>query len=134
MEYNPIAWTSLCGINFDLLQCQYVLAALSLLDLQLIRRHFPLKLAFAMTINKSEGQTLNRVGIYLPTPLFSHSQLYVALSRVLSFSGLRVLLCNKRGVLVDVTKKVVYRDVLNHSEIIISYSLFVLCITFQMLG
>ena len=38
--------------------------------------------AFAMTINKAQGQTLQRVGIYLDTPCFSHGQLYVAASRV----------------------------------------------------
>ena len=35
-----------------------------------------------MTINKAQGQTLQRVGIYLPTPCFAHGQLYVAASRV----------------------------------------------------
>jgi len=67
-----------------------------------------------MTINKSQGQTLNRVGVYLPRPVFSHGQLYVALSRVSTPSGLKVLICNKRGTPVDVTKNVVYRDVLNN--------------------
>ena len=34
-----------------------------------------------MTINKSRGQTLNRVGLYLPEPCFAHGQLYVVFSR-----------------------------------------------------
>lgn len=35
-----------------------------------------------MTINKSQGQTFQRVGVYLPRPCFSHGQMYVACSRV----------------------------------------------------
>jgi len=39
-------------------------------------------LAFAITINKSQGQSLEDVGLYLPRPVFAPGQLYVALSRV----------------------------------------------------
>ena len=46
------------------------------------RRQFPVRIAFAMTINKAQGQTLDRVGVYLPDPCFAHGQLYVAASRV----------------------------------------------------
>ncbi|XP_074318422.1 uncharacterized protein LOC141655232 [Silene latifolia] len=55
------------------------------------RRQFPIKLSFAMTINKAQGQTLQRVGVFLPKPCFSHGQLYVALSRARTAKQLKVL-------------------------------------------
>lgn len=54
------------------------------------RRQFPIRLAFCMTINKAQGQTLDHVGIYLSDPVFSHGQLYVALSRAKSFDNIKV--------------------------------------------
>ncbi|KAE8189004.1 hypothetical protein CF336_g5924 [Tilletia laevis] len=56
------------------------------------RRQFPLRLCFAITINKSQGQSLGRIGIDVRTPCFSHGQLYVALSRATDASQVRVLL------------------------------------------
>ena len=52
---------------------------------KLRRRQFPLRLSYAMTINKAQGQTFNKVGIVLKKPCFTHGQLYVALSRARAF-------------------------------------------------
>ena len=48
------------------------------------QKQFPIRLSFAMTINKAQGKTIPNVGIYLPDSVFSHGQLYVALSRGVS--------------------------------------------------
>lgn len=61
------------------------------------RRQFPIKLAFAMTINKSQGQTFNKIGIDLRKNVFNHGQLYVAFSRVRSWSSLKIYLGNQRN-------------------------------------
>lgn len=45
------------------------------------RYQFPVTLACAMTINKAQGQTVEKLGIYLRKPVFAHGQLYVAISR-----------------------------------------------------
>ena len=55
------------------------------------RTQFPLRLAFAMTINKAQGQTLKHVGLCLTEPVFTHGQLYVAVSRVTDGTNLRII-------------------------------------------
>ena len=54
------------------------------------RRQFPLRLAYSMTINKAQGQTFEKVGLYLQRPCFSHGQLYVAFSRARAFNDVKV--------------------------------------------
>lgn len=44
-----------------------------------------------MTINKAQGQTLNFVGIYLCEPIFSHDQLYAALSRAKTSKCVKII-------------------------------------------
>jgi ATP-dependent exoDNAse (exonuclease V) alpha subunit len=54
------------------------------------RKQFPLWLAYAMTINKSQGQTLFHVGLHLTDDIFSHGQLYVAFSCVKALANVKV--------------------------------------------
>nr|XP_043612651.1 ATP-dependent DNA helicase PIF1-like [Erigeron canadensis] len=76
------------------------------------RRQFLLIVSFAMTINKSQGQSLSIVGLYLQRPVFTHGQLYVAISRVKSKKGLKVLIYDKDGKTTNTTTNVVYKEVL----------------------
>jgi hypothetical protein len=78
--------------------------------IQLIRRQFPIKLSFAMTIHKSQGQTFQRVGVCLTSPLFTHGQLYVALSRCRSKDNLKVQLSYHKSK-ERKTKNIVYKEI-----------------------
>ena len=49
---------------------------------------YPLKLAWAVTIHKSQGKTFDRVVVDIGRGTFAHGQLYVALSRCTNFPGL----------------------------------------------
>ena len=77
------------------------------------RKQFPVRPCFAMTVNKSQGQSLHRVGIFCKRDFFSHGQFYVAASRVGRSNRLRILALDE-----DTKKKkcflsnVVYEEVL----------------------
>jgi ATP-dependent exoDNAse (exonuclease V) alpha subunit len=64
-----------------------------------------------MSINKSQGQTLAHVGLYLSRPVFTHGQLYVAVSRVKTRSGLKILILDGTGMSTTSTINVVYPEV-----------------------
>lgn len=57
----------------------------------LSRQQYPIHLCFAMTINKSQDQSLKTVGADLQTFAFTHGQLYVALLQVTSAQRVTVL-------------------------------------------
>ena len=70
------------------------------------RIQFPVKIAFAFTINKSQGQTMQTVGLFLRPEVFTHGQLYVAISRVRSPEHLKIALID------DYVNNIVFKDVL----------------------
>jgi ATP-dependent DNA helicase PIF1 len=51
---------------------------------------YPIRLAWAITIHKSQGQTFQRIHVDLGTGAFSHGQTYVALSRCTSLNGIKL--------------------------------------------
>ncbi|EFO87587.1 hypothetical protein CRE_05635 [Caenorhabditis remanei] len=88
------------------------------------RLQYPIRLAYACTINKSQGQTLSRCGLLVHSAVFSHGQLYVAMSRVQRAEDFRMWHTKRvtegydnivgGGILV---RNVVYRDVLRDEPI-----------------
>ena len=72
-------------------------------------KQFLVRLCFAMTVNKVQGQSLDIVGVDLHFLSFTHGQLYVALSRVTDLSKLSVLLKENAGRFVE---NIVYPEVL----------------------
>ncbi|CAN1777373.1 ATP-dependent DNA helicase PIF1 [Linum perenne] len=81
------------------------------LNFTLLRRQYPLALSFAMTINKSQGQTLQNVGLCLKKQVFTHGQLYVALSRVTAKAGLKIISCDDANNEKSCMKNVVFQEI-----------------------
>jgi len=79
--------------------------------LKISRTQYPFKLSYAMTINKSQCKTLERVGLYLTeeNQCFTHGHLYVALSRIKGDSS-SICVFKSRKVKNIVYRSILYRD------------------------
>lgn len=65
----------------------HITSEISGLPFNFTRRQFPLTLAYCVTVHKSQGQTLKKICIIADTDPFAHGMVYVALSRVGSWSN-----------------------------------------------
>ncbi|KAH9858385.1 hypothetical protein C2E23DRAFT_717968 [Lenzites betulinus] len=74
----------------------------------LVRRQFPLAPAYATTFNSCQGLTLDVVGVDLVRPVFSHGQLYTALSRIRHRSHAKVRVRPGQAM----TRNVTYHEIL----------------------
>ncbi|XP_070013617.1 uncharacterized protein [Nicotiana sylvestris] len=77
-------------------------------------RQFPIVVYFSMTINKNQGQSLSHMGLFLKKPVFTHGQLYVALSRVMSRKGLKILVYDDDGQIMNEARNVVYKEIFHN--------------------
>ena len=76
------------------------------------RKQFPVRAAFATTINKSQGQTLKFAGVWLRSQVFTHGQLYVACSRVGDPDGLKFAVREDKEGDTEKVPNVVFKEVL----------------------
>ncbi len=76
------------------------------------RKQFPLQLAYAMTINKFQGQTLSHVGLHFIDDVFSHGQLYIAFSCTKAPVNVKVQLLDTVHGWIGLMRNVVYEEAL----------------------
>ena len=77
------------------------------------RRQFLIRVCYAMAVNKSQGQTLSNIVLYLSKLVFSHGHLYMALSRVTTTKGLKILNMRRNGDGSRTIASIVYNKAYN---------------------
>ncbi|XP_074352354.1 uncharacterized protein LOC141691520 [Apium graveolens] len=78
---------------------------------KLVRKQMPLQICYAMTINKSQGQSLDTVGSCLPKSIFTHGQYYVAVNRITSPSELTIFVDDDSDLATNITQNMVFKEV-----------------------
>jgi hypothetical protein len=79
----------------------------------MMRQQFPLRLAYAMTYNKCQGQTMKKVLLDISNPPFAHGHLYLALSRVTNYQDIKII-CKSEQMMnnAPVLNNVTYSDLI----------------------
>ena len=86
-------------------------------EIQACRKQVPLILAYAISIHKAQGQTIERVKVDLGK-VFEKGQAYVALSRAVSQDGLQVLRFNASKVMAHPKVAAFYRELSDVSSVV----------------
>ena len=83
-------------------------------SLKMERKQFPLRLAYSISINKSQGQEFQKVGLDITVPSFAHGHLYVSLSRIRNYNNIKFFV-NDTNLIdnIPVTDNVVYEEIVN---------------------
>lgn len=106
-EIEPFTWTSY-KTEFDTQKKELVASEVGSYT------QIPLKLAWAITIHKSQGQTFENMILDLGSGAFAHGQLYVALSRATSLKGIKLARpIYQSDVILDPIVTQYYRSILS---------------------
>jgi ATP-dependent DNA helicase PIF1 len=83
-------------------------------SLKMERRQFPLRLAYSISMNKSQGQEFQKVGLDITVPSFAHGHLYVSLSRIRNYNNIKFFV-NDTNLIdnIPITDNVVYEEIVN---------------------
>jgi len=116
---DNLIWVRIIGMDGCLLHDRFALSRTAFeyddsdthkTGLKFRRTQFPIKLCFAMTIAKSQGQTFNgKLGLDLYSDIFSPGMLYVALTRVRNGEGVTILTRKPPAGQLSTVKNIVWR-------------------------
>ena len=94
------------------------------MNFSILRQQFPLRLCYAFTVHKVQGQTMNKILFDVTTPVFCHGALYVAMSRVRKYSNIAFIVVDEdskfdleRQQSFITTKNIVYKSVIRNAFI-----------------
>ncbi|GBN68506.1 hypothetical protein AVEN_144010-1 [Araneus ventricosus] len=91
LQQNIIPAKSIDGTETFLIPRISLILSQTNMPFKFKRMQFPIRLAFSMTINKSQGQTFEKICLVLNETVFSHRKLYVGLSKARSFESVSVV-------------------------------------------